>query len=148
MVIFSNNAVDFCKNIDILPEIIVEIIYSYIPNSVTMFLTKKTYIEYHHFIRQYINKKKIEQYIRTMVHADNDFVFMHLLVENYSRWINMKKYYYQECIYGNYLKFLESYAIDNHSVKCLNIICKILKEQAFSKNQHKKNTNKYIRWRI
>jgi hypothetical protein len=108
---FSNDPKDFFKNMDRLPEVLVDIVYSYIPKSVTMFLTKKNYMEDHHNIRKLIDKRKIEQYIRAMVRDDNDFVFKHLLVENYRRWLNMRKYYYKESIYGNYLNFLESYAI-------------------------------------
>jgi hypothetical protein len=144
---FSNNPKDFFKNVDKLPEVLVDIVYSYIPKSVTMFLTKKNYIEGHHLIRQFIDKRKIEQYIRAMVRHDNDFVFKHLLVENYNRWLNMRKYYYQESIYANYLNFLESYAIDNQSTKCRKTMLNFFEEQGLSKNQHKKNTIRYIRWK-
>lgn len=144
---FSNNPKDIYKNMDKLPMEMVDIIYSYIPKSITMFLTKKNYVENHHLIKEFIDKRKTEQYIRTMVRYDNDFVFEHLLVENYNRWLNMKKYYYRECIYGNYLNFIESYAIENEATKCRQIIHKFLEEQGLSKNQHKKNRIKYIRWR-
>ncbi len=82
-----------------------------------------------------------------MVRQDNDFVFKQLLVENYKRWSNMKKYYYKESIYSNYVHFLDSYAIDNDSTKCRKIIQELFKELGLSKNQHKKNTIRYIRWR-
>ena len=88
---FSN----FFKNINLLPNIIVDIIYAYIPISETMFLTKTNYIENHYLIRCLVNKIKIEQYIRTMVIQDNYFVFQQLLVENCKRWLDMKKYYYK-----------------------------------------------------
>jgi hypothetical protein len=81
-----------------------------------------------------------------MVRQDNDFVFNLLLVENYKRWLNMKKYYYKECIYGNYVNFLESYAIDNKSLKCRKLIINFFEEQGLNKNQHKKNIIRYIRW--
>ena len=81
-----------------------------------------------------------------MVIQDNYFVFQQLLVENCKRWLDMKKYYYKECIYGTYLHFLESYAVDNRSIRCKNIITLFLEEQGLSKNQHKKNTVRYIRW--
>jgi hypothetical protein len=103
-------------------------------------------MENHYLIRRFIDKRQIEQYIRTMIRQDNDFVFKHLLVENYDRWINMKKYYYKESIYRHYLYFLESYAIDNNSTKCRKILCNLF-EEALSKNQHKKNTLRYIRWK-
>ena len=144
---FSNNSNDLFKNIDKIPEVLVDIVYSYIPKSVTIFLSKKNYIKDHHLIRKLINKRNIEQYIRTMIRQDNDFVFKQLLVENYNRWLNMKKYYYKECIYGNYLNFLESYTIDNESTKCRKILINFLEEQGLCKNQHKKNRYRYIRWK-
>lgn len=145
--VFWNDKNDFFKNVDSLPDVIIDIIYSYIPKVVTIFLTKENYLKDHHLIRQIINKRKIEQYIRCMVRQDNDFVFKQLLVENYKRWLNMKKYYYKESIYSNYVNFLDSYAIDNDSTKCRKIIQELFKELGLSKNQHKKNTIRYIRWR-
>lgn len=144
---FSNNSNDFFKNIEKLPKELIDIVNDYIPKSVTMFLTKKSYILDHHLIRKMINKRNIEKYIRSMVRLDNDFVFKLLLDENYKRWMNMKKYYYKECIYGNYLNFLESYSIDNQATKCRKLLINLFEEQGLSKNQHKKNTIKYIRWK-
>ena len=145
--VFSNNPNEFLKNIDKLPDVLIDIVYLYIPISVTMFLTKKEYIEKHHIVIQIIDKRKTEQYIRAMIEHDNDFVFKHLLIENYRRWIYMTKYYYKECIYGNYLNFLEAYSMDNESIKCRNLILKLFEEEGLCKNQHKKNTIRYIRWR-
>ena len=144
--VFLNDSTFFLKNIDKLSDELIDIIYSYIPKSVTIFLTKKNYIKEHYLLRNYINKRYIEQYIRTMVRQDNEFVFNLLLVENYKRWLNMKKYYYKECIYGNYINFLESYAIDNKSLKCRKLIINLFEEQGLNKNQHKKNIIRYIRW--
>lgn len=144
---FSNNSNDLFKNIDKLPEVLVDIVYSYIPKSVTMFLSKKNYLKDHHLIRKLINKRNIEQYIRSMIRQDNHFVFKQLLVENYNRWLNMKKYYYKECIYANYLNFLESYTIDNESTKCRKILLNFFEEEGLCKNQHKKNRHRYIRWK-
>jgi hypothetical protein len=144
--VFLNESNFFLKNIDKLSYELIDIIYSYIPKSVTIFLTQKNYIKEHYLLRSFINKIHIEQYIRTMVRQDNDFVFKLLLVENYKRWLNMKKYYYKECIYGNYINFLESYAIDNKSLKCRKIIINLFEEEGLNKNQHKKNVIRYIRW--
>ena len=104
---FSNNKKDFFKNVDKLPEQLISIIYSYVPKIVTTFLTKENYLRDHHLIRNFVDKRKIEQYIRCMVRQDNDFVLKQLLVENYRRWLDMKKYYYRESIYSNYINFLE-----------------------------------------
>jgi hypothetical protein len=144
--VFLNDYNFFLENVDKLAFELVDIIYSYIPKSVTIFLTQKNYIKEHYLLRNFINKRYIEQYIRTMVRQDNEFVFNLLLVENYKRWLNMKKYYYKECIYGNYVNFLESYAIDNKSLKCRRLIINLFEEQGLNKNQHKKNVIRYIRW--
>jgi len=143
---FTNDYNFFLENVDKLSDELIDVIYSYIPKSVTIFLTKKNYIKEHYLLRNYINKRYIEQYIRTMVRQDNEFVFNLLLVENYKRWLNMKKYYYKECIYGNYINFLESYTIDNKSLKCRKLIINLFEEQGLNKNQHKKNIIRYIRW--
>jgi hypothetical protein len=144
---FSNNSNDFFMNIKTLPDELEEIVYSYIPKSATIFITKQNYLTYHYLVRSLVNRKHIENYIRSMVRQDNDFVFKLLLVENYNRWLNMKKYYYQECIFNNYLMFLETYAIDNQSIKCIKLLSDLFEEEGLSKNRHKKNTNRYIRWK-
>ena len=77
--VFSNDKNDFFKNIDSLPDVIIDIIHSYIPKVVTIFLTKENYLKDHYLIRKIIDKRKIEQYIRAMVRDDNDFVLKHLL---------------------------------------------------------------------
>jgi len=145
---FSNFKTDLCNNISILPIDIIEIIYSYIPKFVTIFLTKKDYVEEHYLLKNYINKRDIENYIRAMIRRDNDFVLKHLLVENYTRWISIKKYYYKGAIYENYLFFLKAYCIDNESINCKNVLIKLFEELGLSKNQHKKKTYNYIRWKI
>lgn len=146
--IFSDKSADLFKNINILSEVLVDIIYSYVPKEVTVFLNKSNYLKEHRFItNNIINNGEMENYIRAMIRQDNDFVFNQLLKENYKRWLIVKKYYYKDGIYLNYLIFLETYAIENQSTKCRKLIGELLKELGLSKNQHKKNTIKYIRWR-
>jgi hypothetical protein len=95
-------------------------------------------------ISNIVNKNDIENYIRTMIRQDNSFVFEQLLIENYEKWINIKEYYYKECIYINYLMFLEFYIMDNESIKCKKILDELFVELGFNKNQHKKKSFKYI----
>jgi hypothetical protein len=144
---FLNKPEELLKNINKLPEDVTHIIQSYIPKIVSIFLTRKSYLENHVIVKKYINKRNIENYIRCMIRQDNDFVFNQLLKENHKRWINMKKCYYKNCIYSNYINFLESYAIDNESTKCRKTIVELFQELGLSKNQHKKNVSKYIRWK-
>ena len=120
---FSNKPEHLYKNMDKLPYELVDIIYSYIPKKITTFFSKKNYLIDHRVItNNMITNGRIENYIRVMIRQDNDFVLKQLLKENYERWLKMKCYYYKNSIYLNYLIFLESYAIDNESVKCRKII--------------------------
>jgi hypothetical protein len=145
--IFSNDNIFFLKNISNLPDEIIDIIKEYIPQIVNIFLTRQNYIENHHLIKSYINRLKIEDYIRTMIRQDNEFVFGTMLSENWDKWLSMKKCYYRGCIYSNYLIFLNAYCIDYESYKCKRILTEYFLEQGMSKNQHKKNAVKYIRWK-
>ena len=77
---FSNNSNDFFMNIKTLPDELEDIVYSYIPKSATIFITKQNYLLNHYLVRRLVNIKHIENYIRSMVRQDNDFVFKILLV--------------------------------------------------------------------
>lgn len=148
--IFSNNLKDLLKNVENLPDELMNIVKSYIPKSVTIFLTKQSYIDEHYLVRDIINKNKkcnIENYIRAMIRQDNDFVLKQLLVENNKRWLQMNNYYYKRCIFSNYIIFLKSYSIENDSLKCIKIINDLFEELGLSKNQHKKKLIRYIRWK-
>jgi len=147
MTIFSNNSTHFFKNMDNLPAELVLIVSSYIPESAKIFLNKELYFKYHHLFRDYINRKQLENYIRTTIRQDNDFVFKQILIENHQKWLNMKKYLYQACIYANYIYFLKTYCVENQSTKCKELIANLLEELGLSKNQHKKNIIRDIRWK-
>ena len=144
----SNESMYFFKNIDNLPIELVGLIYEYIPKIVKVFLSKQMYLEDHMIIRNYINKMNIEKYIRTIIRQDNSFVLNQLLIENVKKWLNMKKYYYKNCIYANYLIFLDSYSLENESTKCRQLILSLLEELGLTKNRFKKkNIIRYIRWK-
>ena len=103
---FSNDPAKFGQNMDRLPEELVREIYYYVPQSITTFLTKKSYLKDHHLVIKWISKGNIENYIRAMIRQDNDFVFKQLLVENRKRWFEMTKWYHKNYIYSNYITFL------------------------------------------
>jgi len=144
--IFSNNSVHFFKNIDNLPKDLTLIVSSYIPNIAKMCLNKELYAKYHYLFRECINRLKLETYIRTTVRQDSYFVFNQLLQENYNKWLSIKKYLYQDCIYANYIYFLKTYCVENQSIKCKELINNLIEELGLSKNQHKKNIIRNIRW--
>ena len=135
------------RNIFCLPNELMDIIYSYIPISITLLLTKDNYIKNHKILKKYIDKFEIENYIRSMIRQDYDLVFQNLLVENNKKWLKMKNYLYKNSIYSNYLIFLEYYCIENQSTKCRKLMNELFEKLGLSKNQHKKNRVRYIRWK-
>ena len=136
------------KNINYLADELVDLINSYIPKIVKVFLSKQFYLEDHLLIRNHIDKNNIENYFRTIIRQDNSFVFNQILNENKNKWLNMKKYYYKNSIYANYLIFLESYCIENESTNCRKLLIELFEELGLSKNRYKKkNIIKYIRWK-
>ena len=145
--IFSNDPSKYFQNINYLPKELYLIVNSYIPAIAKIQLNKELYAKYHHLFRDSINRKQLENYIRTTVRQDNDFVFNQLLQENYNKWFNIKKYLFQDCIYANYIYFLKTYCVENQSTKCKEKIDNLIQELGLSKNQHKKNIIRNIRWK-
>jgi hypothetical protein len=144
--IFSNDPIHFFQNIDNLPKELVSIVSSYIPAAAKISLNRELYKQFHPLFKESINRKQLENYIRKIVRQDSEFVFNQLLQENYNKWFNIKKYLYQDCIYANYIYFLKTYCAENDSVKCREIINNLIEELGLSKNQHKKNLIRNIRW--
>ena len=146
---FSDKPKHLLNNINKLPHELVSIIHSYVPPITTLFWSKLLYNANHILLQQYIatHNKNIEEYIRTIIRKDHEFVFSQLLVDNLQRWLNLKNYFDKDCIYLNYLVFLKSYCIDNDSKKCKELLQHTLDKLGLSKNQHKKNLIKYIKWK-
>jgi hypothetical protein len=144
---FSNAPTRFFQNIDNLPKELVLIVSSYIPAAAKISLNKELYKKHHPLFKDTINRKELENYIRTNIRQDNEFVFNQLLQENYNKWFNIKQYLYQDCIYINYIYFLKSYCAQNESDKCRELINNLIEELGLSKNQHKKNIIRNIRWK-
>ena len=122
MQIFSNEKVDFFKNINRLPKDLSLLVSSYVPAIAKMPLNKELYVKYHHLFREYIKKRQLENYIRTTVRQDNDFVFSQILKENYNKWLNMTHWLHNHTYYSNYIDFLQDFCIEHESDKCLEEI--------------------------
>jgi hypothetical protein len=138
----------FLEKTAILPEEIKSIIYDFIPLDVIILCEKKKYEKYHPIVKKIINQKNYyENYIRDMIRKDCEYVFSFLLVENYRKWFDIKKYVYKNTVYANYLHFLKDYCIENDANNCRNELNDFLHEMGLSKNLHKKNTARNIRWR-
>ena len=136
---------DICANTFKLPDDVIRYILEFLPLKTLVFTNKINYNLYHSLIKKYIIN--YENYIRDTIRRDNSFVFHKIIEENYMKWINIKKYSYQNKIYANYMYFALDYCIEHLSTKCRNELTAFLKEHGLCQNQHKKNITKHIRWK-
>jgi hypothetical protein len=129
-----------------MPDDIIRYIKKFIPISTFVWLDKKTYFENHHIIYKLIPTNKYESYVRDMIRKDNQLVISCLMRENFKKWISYKKYLYKNIIYQNFNYFLLDFCRENNSTNCSNVINEYLKDSRLSKNQHKKNIVRNIKW--
>ena len=132
------------KRINKLPDVLIDIIQSYLPINKIIFLNKINYLTNHKSL--YINKDIFDNYVRDMVRNDYSFVLEQILEENYKKWLK-KRLKYKNIIYHNYISFLTSFCIENRATNCRNIISIFLEKHGISKNQHKNNTFINIKWK-
>ena len=142
-----NNEIKILEKTQNLPDVIINVIYLFIPHNITVFLNRTLYITNHHILRKYIIGGNMENYIRDVLRRDNEFVFSQLLNENYFIWISrIKNYRYKNNIYNNYFNFIRDFCLMNESNKCRNVINEFLEKHDLSKNQYKKKIIRNIRW--
>lgn len=127
------------ENIQRLPEDVVQSICEYLPLRFQMMVNRNIYTKNHRLVRSWVAKNKYENYVRTMVCHDNDFVFHHILEENFDKWLYFKNYLYTDVEYIHYLYFLLDFSRENHSLKCYRLLKETLESHGLSQNQHKKN---------
>jgi hypothetical protein len=141
-----NKIVDTLSTITqkLFPELI-NIIKEYIPKKKFVFVNRENYFLYHSSIKHCI--KDYESYIRAMIRQDNEFIFKQVTEENCFRWYGIRQYQYKNMIFTNYLYFVISFCIENDSSNCRKVVSDFLKEHGLSKNLHKKNVVKYIKWK-
>ena len=132
------------NNINKLPFELIDIIQSYIPQYVWRPLNKSLYVENYNLVYEKIKPNNAENYIRSIIKRDYDFVFKYVVLRNIFKWFQMKNYFYDFIVYSNYICFLKDFCISNQSFNCLNKLNLILKELNFEKKLPKKNTIKYI----
>ena len=136
------------QRINRLPDVLIDIVHQFGPLKVILFISKDSYILHHPIIRSFIPKHNKENYIRDMVRRDYDFVFSHLLNENFVKWVfEIKHYKYKNIIYKNYLYFIKDFCLIHESTKCRMILQAFFEKHDLCKNQHKKNHVRNIRWK-
>ena len=66
-----------------LPSDILKYIFTFVPTTTKLWITKQNYKKHHHLVWDMIPDDQVENYIREMVHRDNSFVFSFILKENF-----------------------------------------------------------------
>lgn len=136
---------DVFETLDKLPNELIDIIYSYMPSYKKVFLSKQSYIKYHYLIQPKI--VCYDSFIRACIRSDNNFVFNIHVIENNKKWLNKKKYNYNNNIFANYGYFLMHYCIEQRAENCKKILIDYWNEHGLCQNRHKKIVSKHIRWK-
>ena len=136
-------------SIDILREKItsddiINVIGSFLPIEKIMFLNKEKYEQYQSFL--WTKKiKGYERFMRNILRNDFIYLFRNKLELNYKKWKKLKKWHYNNIIFGTYLDYLRFLCEEYKSGKCKKFLDFYKKKQGFNKNKVK--TNRYIRVR-
>tara|TARA_X000000368_G_scaffold320028_1_gene257259 strand:- start:1159 stop:1533 length:375 start_codon:yes stop_codon:yes gene_type:complete len=121
-------------------------IFEYVRDEEKIFVNKEYYFKYHHLLKNKIDNKHYDNYLRDIIRNDYSFVLNQLLEENYEKWISKKKRIHKNIIYNNYSDYLIGLCMDYESTKCRELINDFYNKKGLSKNLHKKNRNNNKRW--
>lgn len=124
-----------CEYMKILPREITTHIYEYIPPLNRTILNKTLYVENRPCIRQHIPVLNYESYIRQTVRNDSDYVFGHLLCENFSKWQHMNNYRYKNFTFDDYISYI-TYLSQEHDASKVHALI-IAKQNKDGRKRHK-----------
>lgn len=142
----ENCRIKFWNTVSCLPNEICDEIFLYVRDEEKMFVNKEYYIKYHHLLKDKINSKNYDNYVRDIIRTNSSFVLNQLLEENYERWLAKKKRIHKNVIYNNYIDYLIGLCMEYESTKCRELIINFYKNKGLSKNLHKKNRSNNKRW--
>lgn len=142
----ENCRIKFWNNVSCLPNDICNIIFDYVKDEEKIFVNKKYYNNYHYLLKDKINRKNYDNYVRDIIRTNSSFVLNQLLIENHERWLVKKKRIHKNVIYNNYIDYLIGLCMDYESTKCRELINNFYDNKGLSKNLHKKNRNNNKRW--
>ena len=91
-----------------LPVELLDIIWQHVPSSVKFVCNRSLYSEHHEAFVAAMPPRLYHTYIRDMVRNDCAFVVKQLLVEERSRWGEIRMYHFGGFIYDKYETFLRS----------------------------------------
>ena len=142
----ENCRIKFWNTVSCLPNEICNEIFLYVRDEEKIFVNKEYYIKYHHLLKDKINSKNYDNYVRDIIRTNSSFVLNQLLEENYERWLAKKKRIHKTVIYNNYIDYLIGLCMEYESTKCRELINSFYENKGLSKNLHKKNRNNNKRW--
>ena len=131
-----------------LPEVIVDIVFSFIPRNLIYNLNHTHLNKIYPFLIQ--NKKLDKQfnaYMRYII-RNNCSMFLNKIFElKFSYLASFKNWKYNSQTFPNYIEYLRSYTIQISTTNCRNIIeFYISKEPVSAKNRHEKIRRRNIKW--
>ena len=142
----ENCRIKFWNTVSRLPNEICSEIFSYVRDEEKIFVNKENYRKYHHLLRDKINSKNYDNYLRNIIRTNATLVLNQLLEENYKKWLVKKKRIHKNVIYNNYIDYLIGLCMDYESTKCRELINDFYDNKGLSKNLHKKNRSNNKRW--
>ena len=99
------------------------IIMSYLPKSVSLWLTKENYESNHYILQKILYEKRMyDSYIRMIARKDMYYPF-EIILQNHdlSLWAK-KKYCFSGVRYHNFIHFLDSFMFNHDSCICRDIL--------------------------
>ena len=136
----------FWNTVSRLPNEVCNKIFSYVRDEEKIFVNKECYLRYHHLLKDKINSKNYDNYLRDIIRTDATLVLNQLLEENYEKWLTKRKRIHKNVIYSNYIDYLIGLCMDYESTKCRELINNFYENKGLSKNLHKKNRSNNKRW--
>ena len=134
------------KLMNILPDEIIDIIFSLMTPMSKIFLNKTYYIKYNCFIDLIIRRERYYSYVRDIIRNDDHFVFRMVVQRKFYYWLSITNYLYKNITYYNYILFLIYYSNKYNAHKCNNIINIQLNLSGLKKKWCKNNKIKYNKW--
>ena len=135
--------------IDLLPNEILDIIFEKLLSSQKIFLNKKYYNKYHYLVKNIIEPKMYESYLRDIIRFDYVIVFNEIIKEKFEYWmIYNKSIKYQNFIFTNYFSYINYLVNKYNSFKIKEqIISNLIKNNCVNKWQDKPKNLKRNDWR-
>ena len=127
--------------LDYLPHELLICIWEFFPIEVKMWTNKKFYLRYHHLIII----PRYENFIRMIIRNNYCFLFNIHIGEQYNKWLSMKRWFYDDILFSNYLDFQLYYARTHASKDIVNIILE-QRGKGYTKKKHKMIRHKYCKW--